>query len=306
VGDHPMEITVAQAWAAPTKATVELQVVFGGVAMRPVAGLPTTAHAAQRVDIGPAFRRLDIEPKVTLTHWQLPVAADKATLHALVAERDVPVHTPVVYALELCYTFTLKDAAKIVPRWPLLADLLYESPFGGPMWAVFDGEKKTCAFGDAFPADYGTKLEKGEYSLHAVIRHESVEVLKRLGHPLMFLERPLKSDVTLPIFSREMDALTGGSRARQRRLDRHDFAAFWVGLAGHLDSLPAGECFDVHVSMLRIIVTHAHVPVRHIALASCACTHTHTHLPVSAPALSLSLSLSLFRSLSLACMRTRS
>ena len=51
------------------------------------------------------------------------------------------------------------------PNAYLLSDLLYENPYGGQLWMLYDTNKQLICCGDAYPKSYSAKLEKGEYTL---------------------------------------------------------------------------------------------------------------------------------------------
>ena len=56
-------------------------------------------------------------------------------------------------------------ACEVQPNARLLSDMLYENPYGGQLWMLFDSCKQLLCSGDAYPRQYTAKLEKGEYTL---------------------------------------------------------------------------------------------------------------------------------------------
>ena len=46
-----------------------------------------------------------------------------------------------------------------------MSDLLYECPYGGQLWLLFDSNKQLVGAGDAYPRQYSVRVEKGDYTL---------------------------------------------------------------------------------------------------------------------------------------------
>lgn len=41
--------------------------------------------------------------------------------------------------------------------------MLYENPYGGQLWLLYDSNKQLLGTGDAFAKNYSVKLDKGDY-----------------------------------------------------------------------------------------------------------------------------------------------
>ena len=76
--------------------------------------------------------------------------------------------TQYVHYTVLCilhYGSYQSKAAEVRPNAYLLSDLLYENPYGGQLWMIYNQHKQLMGSGDAYPKNYNVKLEKGDYTL---------------------------------------------------------------------------------------------------------------------------------------------
>lgn len=61
--------------------------------------------------------------------------------------------------------FWQSQTTEVWPELPLLSDLLYENPYAGQLWIVFNTKKQFMFAGDAYSKHYTSKLDKGDYIL---------------------------------------------------------------------------------------------------------------------------------------------
>ena len=74
---------------------------------------------------------------------------------------------------------TQSRSCEVKPNAQLLSDLLYENPYGGQLWMLYDTNKQLISCGDAYPKSYSAKVDKGEYTLRLQVNMLlDIDVLK--------------------------------------------------------------------------------------------------------------------------------
>ena len=62
------------------------------------------------------------------------------------------------------------QCTEVQPKFPLMSDLLYENPYSGQLWMIFNSKKQHKCTGDAYSRQYITKLDKDDYILRLQVR----------------------------------------------------------------------------------------------------------------------------------------
>jgi len=119
----------------------------------------------------------------------------------------------------------------------MLNGVLYESAYEAQFHMLFDKNKQFVHCGDAWPEN--VSLEKGDYDLHLQIRHDSVSLLEKRKTMMVFLEKPLGSDIALSFYPTMAAAVTGGSAYSKSKLARGKVAMVFAGATPD-DKLPKG------------------------------------------------------------------
>ena len=78
------------------------------------------------------------------------------------------------------------------PNAHLLSDLLYESPYCGQLWMIYDQHKQLMGSGDAYPKSYNIKLDKGDYTL-------LLQVIPSI-HPFLYIYISIYISICLYIY----------------------------------------------------------------------------------------------------------
>ena len=77
-----------------------------------------------------------------------------------------------------CLSSLQNQSTEVRPEFPLFCDLLYENPYSGQLWMVFNARKQFIFAGDAYPRHYISKLDKGDYILKLQVRVKLTCVLQ--------------------------------------------------------------------------------------------------------------------------------
>ena len=106
-----------------------------------------------------------------------------------------------MYELQLQYSFSLPKTAETVLNLAMLSDVLYESEMESQLWMVYDTNKRLLGSGDAYPSKWSVKLEKGDYTVRASVRHEKRELVDKFTDTPLLVSSKLSSPISLDLYS---------------------------------------------------------------------------------------------------------
>lgn len=77
------------------------------------------------------------------------LASDKASRVHPLGERDILPNGNSIYQLVLEYSFEIDEAKNnmVTPRWPVWNECLYESPFIGQLYMIYNSQKQLVSCG---------------------------------------------------------------------------------------------------------------------------------------------------------------
>ena len=111
-----------------------------------------------------------------------------------------------MYELQLQYSFSLSKTAETVLNLGMLSDVLYESEMESQLWMLYDSNKRLLGSGDAYPSKWSIKLEKGDYTVRASVRHEKRDLVEKFSDTPLLVSSKLSSPVSLDIYSSHSQA----------------------------------------------------------------------------------------------------
>lgn len=88
-----------------------------------------------------------------------------------------PFTAQIIYSNVLTYSFKLSKPTSCLVSFPLLPDLLYDSPFETLLWMLFDSNKRHLFSGDVNSKNVSVILII--FSLLIISRTESVQAVER-------------------------------------------------------------------------------------------------------------------------------
>merc|ERR1719317_570300 len=157
-----------------------------------------------RVDLDSETHSEDAQPEVKLKNCVQvvrPVEGKVVSLGGGTITRDILPVGRHMYELQLQYTFSLPKTAETVLNLSMLSDVLYESEMESQLWMLYDSNKRLLGCGDAYPSKWSLKLEKGDYTVRASVRHEKRELVDKFMDTPLLVSSKLSSPISLDIYS---------------------------------------------------------------------------------------------------------
>ena len=102
---------------------------------------------------------------------------------------------------------------------------VYDNVVEAEMYMVYDSNKRLLSVGDIYPAE--ATLNKGEYTIKLLLRHDNPSLLEKLSDMTMVVERKLKDPISIPIYPTHAEAVTEDNAIKDFILTRG--ASFCAG-----------------------------------------------------------------------------
>ena len=211
-----MELAISQYWSSLGDCDLHYELSFHGLSpdQREVRLQP--GDQAVRVEVSTPLQYEKLAPIAKLTSVRRIVKPTSAKITQLAEDRDGFDEDRRFHLLELSYSIEQKSGGSVTPRFPKTGDLLYDSEYGGHLWAIFEKNGRRVATDDIWP--HAVSLGKGNYTLKLWLRHDNRTKLESLKSATMSLDRSLGSPVTLSVYSTLIDAMQGGAKFRSKWL----------------------------------------------------------------------------------------
>ncbi|GAU32394.1 hypothetical protein TSUD_44370 [Trifolium subterraneum] len=233
VGGQTLELVIAQFWSSGIGShettNVDLKIVFHGIKASQEEIVLDGSEAPVRVDAEALLASEKLTPVANLKKIRVPYRPVDAKISALSNDRDRLPSGKQMLALTLTYKVKLDDGAEIKPRIPFLNGRIYDTKFESQFYMISDSNKRIYSSGDAYPTS--TKLPKGEYNLQLYVRHENLQILEKMKHLVLFIERTLeeKDIIRLSFFSRPDGPLIGNGSFKSSTLIPGIKEGFYLG-----------------------------------------------------------------------------
>ncbi|AES62527.2 tripeptidyl peptidase II [Medicago truncatula] len=233
VGGQTLELVIAQFWSSGIGShettNVDLKIVFHGIKASQEVIVLDGSEAPVRVDAEALLASEKLTPVANLNKIRVPYRPVDSKISALSNDRDKLPSGKQMLALTLTYKVKLDDGAEIKPQIPFLNGRIYDTKFESQFYMISNSNKRVYSSGDAYPNS--TKLPKGEYSLQLYVRHEDLQILEKMKHLVLFIERNLedKDIIRLSFFSKPDGPLMGNGSFKSSTLIPGIKEGFYLG-----------------------------------------------------------------------------
>ncbi|XP_014663971.1 PREDICTED: tripeptidyl-peptidase 2-like [Priapulus caudatus] len=220
-GGSTLELCISKWWASIGCVEVDYTLSFSGlqvasreINMKKRSFIQHAAEGIARIDVRSTLKYEEISPSIVLKTLVQVLRPTESKWHAL-SSRDLLPEGRQIYEYVLTYQFHLSKNGEVTPTCPWLSDLLYESEYEAQLWMLFDGNKELVASGDAFPHQYTTKIDKGDYTLKMHVRHDRKELLEKIKDTSMLIYHKLtgnSNSLSLDVYSNLANAMSYGKK----------------------------------------------------------------------------------------------
>ncbi|RDY13416.1 Tripeptidyl-peptidase 2, partial [Mucuna pruriens] len=222
VSGQTLELVISQFWSSGIGShettSVDFEVVFHGVKVNQEEVILDGSDAPVRIDAETLLVSEELAPVAILNKIRVPYRPIDSKISALSTDRDKLPSGKQILALTLTYKIKLEDGAQIKPHIPLLNDRIYDTKFESQFYMISDLNKRVYSSGDVYPSS--SNLPKGEYILQLYLRHDNVQILEKMRHLVLFIERNLeeKDVIRLSFFSQPDGSLMGNGSFKSSSL----------------------------------------------------------------------------------------
>ncbi|XP_061350960.1 tripeptidyl-peptidase 2 isoform X2 [Gastrolobium bilobum] len=213
VSGQTLELVIAQFWSSGIgsheTASVDFEVVFHGIKVNQEEVMLDGSEAPVRIDAETLLVSEELAPVAILNKIRVPYRPVDSKICALSTDRDKLPSGKQTLAMTLTYKVKLESGAQVKPQIPLLNGRIYDTKFESQFYMISDSNKRIYSSGDVYPSS--SNLPKGEYVLQLYLRHDNVQILEKMRHLVLFIERNLeeKDVIQLSFFSQPDGPLLG-------------------------------------------------------------------------------------------------
>ena len=221
VPNNTLELDLARWWTESGRMSLQFKIQFLGGS---ITTLPSNSYAELWHDgITPLklilynhLTQVPISPELKLSSVRTTYAP---TDHRIVT---LPDHFNIAgevshYELVLTYSITVNAKGPVTVSCPLTDALLYENPYGGQMWFVYDVNKQLLGVGDAFSSDgrYKVSLSKSTYTVQLLIMNDNRAQLEKLINTVITCSEKI-TDIPIPIYDNYEDSILAEGKVAQK------------------------------------------------------------------------------------------
>lgn len=217
----------------------EFSLQFRGVVVTPSRELCITggSRVSSMVRLHSPLTDVTVTPVCKLDKWHTTISPVNLGVVDPLGERDILFDGTHLYCMHLEYVFEQTEAGDVIPRFPGLQGVLYESRYHAQFFMVYDSNKRYVGKGDAWPSKI--KLVKGKYTVRLQVRSVLVAELEVLASMPMVLERNIKLPVVLSFFRTQTEACANVGKLGSIGLFKGSYTCVYAR-EPNVDVLPKG------------------------------------------------------------------
>jgi len=208
-----VEFCISKWWANIGTVKCQYSVTFHGVKPNLSNIVMHGGEGIYRLELDSENHSEEAQPEIKLKNTvQIVRPAESKVVSLSEGSRDLIPIGRHMFELQLQYTFSLSKTAETILNLGMLSDLLYESELESQLWMVYDTNKRLLGTGDAYPSKWSLKLEKGDYTVRASIRHEKRDLLDKFVDTPLLVSSKLSSPISLDLYSSHHQAQVSGKK----------------------------------------------------------------------------------------------
>jgi len=208
-----VEFCLAKWWANLGTVECEYSITLHGLGPGPRRELSMHGgEGVMRLDLDSELHAEEAAPEVKLKTCVQVARPSESKVVSLTGTRDNIPPGRQMYELQLSYTFSLPKTADTTLNLSALSEVLYESQLESQLWMLYDGNKRLLGCGDAYPAKWSHKLEKGEYTVRASVRHEKRDLVEKFSETPLLVGSKLSSPAQLEVYTSHAQAQQQGKK----------------------------------------------------------------------------------------------
>jgi hypothetical protein len=128
--------------------------------------LLTSERNCSGLQLHSPLRRTLLDPSANLTHLSIPLRPRASRLQTQTGRSDTLPANRIMHSLTLTYRLKLLEGGSISPVFKTLQHRVYDGPFEGHVWALYNSNKRQLCYGNV--TNRATKVPKG---VHSVCSH---------------------------------------------------------------------------------------------------------------------------------------
>eukprot|EP01025_Chloroclados_australasicus_P012076 TRINITY_DN154_c0_g3_i1.p1 TRINITY_DN154_c0_g3~~TRINITY_DN154_c0_g3_i1.p1 ORF type:complete len:1355 (+),score=115.99 TRINITY_DN154_c0_g3_i1:491-4066(+) len=229
-GGYSLEITLAQYWSSPESLEANVQIEFHSIqSSSPQTLFLDGAAGITSLLVSSPLRSEKLSPTIKLKELCIPLKPSETQLKPLETERDTLPRNRVIHQLIMTYKFSLAESGKITPKCPMINRWLYDGLIEAQIYMIFDSNEALVGQGEVYPESH--QLQKGDYTLKLMVRHDNVDLLEKFKMTNIILHKSLEKEITVPVYQTYLNAVqnSGSGNFKDKTLRKGDRMKLFIG-----------------------------------------------------------------------------